>query len=998
MRQILAAVPALFGAALLGAAVLGAAVPVSAATVSYRSDADLVAISDRVVRGRIIDSVVERAPSGAVRTRTRVAVIEDFTGGTDTIVTVVERGGRLADGTAVWIPGAPRFAPGEDVVLCLERTTGGYRTVSLAFSAFRVEAASAGDRPLTRFSGVTVIGGGSRAVAAGAVESARTLGAFRRAASTVTGVAPRIVLTEAAAAAAVVGSARARVDQPYTLLGQGIRWQQADGGQAITWYRNSLGPSPIQGADTDTEIRLALAGWTNPPSASITLAFGGTREVAIVPAATPQDDPYCTAGNLGVGLITFDDPLDELPLGVLAIGGGCGTAATHVVNGQEFHAFSHGLVVFNDFDALAGYRTAPNITRILEHEVGHGIGLGHSAEGEGNVMHPFCCSPEMPVPPAIGPDDLAGLEVLYPACTYTLSSPNFASPALGEQDFVTLTPSRPSCSWTAATDAIWLTVVSARSGTGSALVRYRVAPNLATDAPRSASLQVGSATTTVQQSGDVPLGTGLFAGWAQFFGLDPESGSVADGPAGDPDGDGVSNLEEQAAGTHPRGVVRRYLAEGVANAFFDTEVALFNPAALDLGASVVLRVQPETGPETAWPVALHGGARATVGADVLRTLTDAPFSTLIESDRPVVVDRTIRWDASGYGAHAETSVHGPQTTWYLAEGSTSGEFSLFYLLQNPGAISTVATVRFLRPAPLPPIVRQYAIAPRSRRTIAVDTAAPELASTDLSAVITSLQPIVVERAMYLNRPGQPFAAGHESAGIAAPATEWFLAEGATGSFFDLFVLIANPGLQPAQVSVDYLLQGGGTLTKQYVVASESRFTIYVDDEQVPAGSGQRPLASTAVSMRVRSTNAAPILVERAMWWPQASWYEAHSAAGTTATGTRWALAAGETGGSTNAETYILIANTGLSAGTARVTLHAETGESFVREVALPAGSRTNVAVTAAFPETTGVRFGTLVESLGPSPAPIVVERAMYDSAGGVTWSAGTAAVATRLTP
>ena len=40
--------------------------------------------------------------------------------------------------------------------------------------------------------------------------------------------------------------------------------------------------------------------------------------------------------------------------------------------------------------------------------------------------------------------------------------------------------------------------------------------------------------------------------------------------------------------------------------------------------------------------------------------------------------------------------------------------------------------------------------------------------------------------------GQPFAAGHGSAGVTAAATSWFLAEGATGAFFDLFVLLANP--------------------------------------------------------------------------------------------------------------------------------------------------------------------------------------------------------------
>jgi hypothetical protein len=444
--------------------------------------------------------------------------------------------------------------------------------------------------------------------------------------------------------------------------------------------------------------------------------------------------------------------------------------------------------------------------------------------------------------------------------------------------------------------------------------------------------------------------------------------------------------------------VRRYLAEGVGNAFFDTEVALFNPGSVH--ATAVLRLQPEGSGERTWPVRVPIDARRTISPAVFESLTSAPFSTLIESDAPIVADRTVRWDASGYGAHAETAVDAPATTWYLAEGSTSGAFALFYLLQNPGDVTASVSVRFLRPAPAPPITRAYTVAPRARLTIPVDGLGPELANTDVSGVVTSSQPIVVERAMYLSTPDQPFAAGHASAGVTAPAASWFLAEGATGSFFDLFVLIANPGSQAAVVQVDYLLPGGGTLTKTYPVAAESRFTIYVDDEQLPAGSGLRPLASTAVAMRVTSLNAAPIIVERAMWWPQPAWYEAHNTPGATATGTRWALAGGSVGGPTATETYVLIANTSASAGTARVTLFLEDPQitPWVQDFALPPNSRTNVAVSAVFPNLQGRRFGTLVESVGATPVPIVVERAVYDSPGGVTWAAGTAVVATRLTP
>ena len=56
----------------------------------------------------------------------------------------------------------------------------------------------------------------------------------------------------------------------------------------------------------------------------------------------------------------------------------------------------------------------------------------------------------------------------------------------------------------------------------------------------------------------------------------------------------------------------------------------------------------------------------------------------------------------------------------------------------------------------------------------------------------------------------------------------------------------------------------------------------------------------------------------------------------------------------------------------------------------------NVPVGAFFPQAQGKRFGSLIESLGDAPAQIVVERAMYWNADGVTWAAGTNALATKV--
>jgi hypothetical protein len=140
----------------------------------------------------------------------------------------------------------------------------------------------------------------------------------------------------------------------------------------------------------------------------------------------------------------------------------------------------------------------------------------------------------------------------------------------------------------------------------------------------------------------------------------------------------------------------------------------------------------------------------------------------------------------------------------------------------------------------------------------------------------------------------------------------------------------------------------------------------------------------------------PVIVERSMWWPQPNWYEAHNAPGTTVTGTRWALAGGQVGGSSGLQTFVLLANTSPAAGQARVTIYFEDGTTAQSTINLLANSRSNVSIGETFPTSNGRRFSVIVDSLGGTPAQLVVERAMYANAGGVTWSAGTAAVATRL--
>lgn len=445
----------------------------------------------------------------------------------------------------------------------------------------------------------------------------------------------------------------------------------------------------------------------------------------------------------------------------------------------------------------------------------------------------------------------------------------------------------------------------------------------------------------------------------------------------------------------------RYLAEGVSSSFFATRLALANPGAR--AATTSIDFLRDDGVVVSHGVTVPPLALRTVDTATVAGLAGHAFSSVVASDEPLAVDRTVTWhDAQGrtYGSHAETSLPGAAPRWYLAEGATHSGFDLFYLLQNPSSTAVDVRVRYLRPA-APPLDKTYTVPARTRVNIWVDQetfapgAQPLLAGTDVSAVVETVdgRGIIVERAMYHTPGGTTFQAGHESAGVTDRATRWYLAEGATGAFFDLYLLLANPSDDTAEVAVTYLLPDGTRLSRTRVVGPWQRTTIWVD--------GEAPeLVATAVSSVVESTNGVPIVVERSMWWPGDSrtWTEAHNAPGATVTGTAWAVADGEAASGPDARaTYYLIANPSDASAQVKLTLLFEDGTAPVTTmVTVQANSRTSIDVGTMFPQALGKRFGALIESQGATPAPIVVERAMYADAAGEMWAAGSNLLATRL--
>lgn len=424
-----------------------------------------------------------------------------------------------------------------------------------------------------------------------------------------------------------------------------------------------------------------------------------------------------------------------------------------------------------------------------------------------------------------------------------------------------------------------------------------------------------------------------------------------------------------------------YLAEGSTGSFFDTDVLIANPN--QATAAVSIQFLTQDGVTISDARVLPAMSRTTIRADELRGLENAAFSTAVTSidGSPLVVERTMRWGDGGYGAHTEKASAGTALDWYFAEGA-QGFYSTYFLLVNPTNTANVAHVTYFREG-LDAVTRDYALAPFARLTVDAGRDAA-LVDQAFGAHVVFDRPGAAERSMYFSTDTL-WSGGHASAGVTSPSTSWFLAEGATGSLFTTFILIANPNDQPADVTVTYLPASGIPVRKTLTVAPRARVTRNIATEDAT-------LASTAVATQVESTR--PVIVERSQYWPNPNWAEAHNSAGVTSLATRWGLAEGRVGGPEHYQTYILLANPGSVAADVTITFLRTNGATITKTFSVPAASRFNVATGAdgPVPELVDEEFAAVIAS----SQPIAVERAMYSDAGGVTWAAGTNATATRL--
>lgn len=196
-----------------------------------------------------------------------------------------------------------------------------------------------------------------------------------------------------------------------------------------------------------------------------------------------------------------------------------------------------------------------------------------------------------------------------------------------------------------------------------------------------------------------------------------------------------------------------FLAEGSTAWGFDTYVCIQNPN--DEPTDVEVTFMTGGGPVGMPAFTMPANSRQNVYVNEHVNNNDTSIEVI--SDDPVVAERAMYWNnGTGKAGHGTIGMVSPDTTVYLAEGSTAWGFETYVCVQNPGDEAVAVDVTYLtNSGPVPG--RQRTVGARSRVTIKVSE---ELPNTDTSIRLTSSKPIMAERAMYWHNMG----AGHCSIG------------------------------------------------------------------------------------------------------------------------------------------------------------------------------------------------------------------------------------------
>ena len=383
-----------------------------AMTVVMLSDTELIVNSRLIVTGRVA-SVTSAWDDRGSMVWTYVEIVTDrmLKGHlSETTLVLKQLGGTVGD-SGVRVSGQPGFAAAERVLLYLNTAPDGSLHVAHSF--------------IGKFSVVTDASGREFVERAG---EAREVDVMSRGDVEITDRAPldnyiqKIENTLQREATLVAELDLQKADKPllavpveysrkknqsssftpqFVLFGGGVRWMEADSGQAIRYFVNPS-RSPIAGGAA-AELARAMDAWSSQSGAGIRLQVAGQAS-------------SCGISFDGVNTISFGDCLNQLdpPIGcagVVGLTAASWTSESRTIGGVTFKRLLEADTVFNDgMDCFLS--VSANMAEVACHELGHSIGLSHPLDTAA-IM--FATAHGHGRDATLGADDKAGVLAIYPA-------------------------------------------------------------------------------------------------------------------------------------------------------------------------------------------------------------------------------------------------------------------------------------------------------------------------------------------------------------------------------------------------------------------------------------------------------------------------------------------------------------------------------------------------------------------------------------------------------
>jgi len=300
-----------------------------------------------------------------------------------------------------------------------------------------------------------------------------------------------------------------------------------------------------------------------------------------------------------------------------------------------------------------------------------------------------------------------------------------------------------------------------------------------------------------------------------------------------------------------------YLAEGYTGLTFHETVSILNPDQTT-PAHVQLQILPlGGGAGKSVPVTVPAHTNGVV--DINQQFPGKSVSIVASADRPVVVERTLTFGTNGYGMTTRAGTNTAAASWVFAEGTTVNRFETFLTILNPNLTPSLVTASFFGGSGNALGSRTVLVPARSRANIKLNDI---LSASGVASVVTSDQPVVVERPEYFGSPNGPGIPGSDVFGRNGAGIRWSFPGGNTQGNSE-FLLLYNASSATVPVDATFYGSDGKTVIRHVDVQPTQRFTIDVG-KLLPAGFA--PIHGAVLS----STSPQGFIAEQTVFAPNHS--------------------------------------------------------------------------------------------------------------------------------